>query len=136
MLETIFKIIITLIIGIFLVWIWKSHIDVKATFVNLFKSKVAQQTEWISTRQENTIYQDDQLVGKIAGTINEENGKLIFAELYETGSLDRSKPFEYKRTKCKIINIEAMSGIKVSNTPEGNFTQKSNVLENVTCEKI
>jgi len=136
MIEIIFKVVISAILGIFLVWMWQSHIDVKATFMTLFKNKVEEQAEWISTRQENAIYQNNQLVGKIAGEVKEEDGNFIFDELNDTGALDQSQPFEYKRGKCKITHIQTMSGMKLGNTPGGNFTQKNNVLENVTCEKV
>ncbi len=124
--ELFLKVAVSIICFIFLVWMWKSHIDVRETVVNFFKNKV----EWISTRQENAIYQNNKLVGNISGDVKEEGEKYIFDELYDTELLDINQPFEYKRNKYKITHIQIISGS--ASTPR---TQRSSVLKGVTCEK-
>ena len=137
--EVIFKTFITLftiIVAIrFNSWLWKSHVDVKDTFTKIFKREIEKPKELITVRDENSIYQNGLIVGKIGGKVTEDNGKIIFEELYDTNLLNSDSPLEYKRTKCKIIVIGDTIGIKQDIT-DGRVVQKIGVLRDVICQKL
>ena len=146
MLEILFKIILTItliVILFFLIlsfgWIWKSQIDLKETFVHLFKNKIENTQGLFVVRDPNSIYQNGKVVAIVEGGLQETKNEIIFQQIYNAELLNIHEPFEYKRSKCKIINIDQTNitalGIFM-NKDTNNSKIKNNVFMNVTCKKI
>lgn len=145
--EILFKTLVSLtaifLLFWFLSWIWTHQIDLKETILRFLKSKPKEMVELIVTRDENTIYQNGQIVGNVSGNIKEINDKFIFDEIYNTSNLNRNLPIEYRREKLKIISIGSSTTEKrtekyifSSGTPEVKSEVKHDVINNVICEKI
>ncbi len=131
MLEIIFKIILTIPIIILIVWLWSQQIDVKQTFLGLFKHKVVKQAEWIATRNINNIYQEGIVVGVISGAVEKVEDKILFREICNTSQLNQNLPIEYGRQKLKIIKIDTIIGMFCDGR-----TVKNSVMGDVFCEEV
>ncbi len=137
MLELTFKIAITITLLVLIVtmislgvWIWNQQIDYKESFKQLFTTNVKGIFGWIATRDKNSIYQNRQIVGRVSGTVQKTDDKIVFSEIYDTSNLDRKEPFEYRRDQLKIVkhgttSVQAIVGSKVM----------QHVIRDVICEK-
>ncbi len=134
-----FKILWTLVLIVVFVfsinWIWTHQIDVKKTILGIFKKEVERPVDWIATRDENTIYQNGEIVGNVTAKVDETEDKLIFHEICDTSKLNQELPFEYRREKLRIIKIGSIIGQKSIVTSSG-FEIKYNVMENVVCRRV
>jgi hypothetical protein len=136
-LEISFKICVTIVIGIviywqvvFLKWLWPSHIDVKAT-LSKFVREAAPKKDVIATRDPNKIYQNGLPVGNVIGGVKEVDDTTVFEKISETSDLKRDAPFEFKRDKLKIIKIEQVSAVDISNLTGSHEA----VLKDVVCKR-
>lgn len=126
-------ILILLFVGI-LHWLWTHQIDPRETFKRLFRGKAKGTVDWIATRDQDAIYQNGQIVGRVSGDVQEMDNEIVFHEIYDTSVLNTKEPFEYRRHILKIISKDII-GQKIVTTPEGSEV-KQNVIMNVVCEKI
>ncbi len=134
MLEWLFKIALTIFFTIIwligLHWIWTTHLDPRATIQRMFQKAVAP-PEWVATRDPNKIYQGGKIVGDVSGPVEPKDRQVSFAQLSNTGDLDRGQPFEYQRLRLRVVRIHTAVGMKVE--PSRTLT---NVLEDVLCEIV
>ncbi len=134
--ELSFKIVLSLfallIFALAIRWLWTNQVDPVETIKKLFKGKAEAQVEWIATRDENAIYQDSKIVGKVWGEVEFLDGTLTFIKLHETTNLNQKLPFEYQRYRLRITKIEGSIGMDI-NMIDGKTTTLNNVLTNVEC---
>lgn len=136
--EIIFKIIgtciVTWIYVASLYWLWTQQIDIKESAFRASQFLTLQKNEWIATRDPMAIYQNSKIVGNICGAVTREANTVIFQEIYNTASLNKALPFEYKKEKLKIIRIGTV--ISVSSIASNYGTEvKNNVIKDVVCER-
>jgi len=133
--EILFKILLTVFVTYFyltcLSWIWTRQVDIKETFLGLLKKETSKPVEWIATRDPNAIYQNGKIVGNVSRDVKEIGDRVIFYEIFNTSTLKKDLPLEYKRLKLKIIRIEKAMGVYSNGTEV-----KHSVIQNVVCEKI
>lgn len=136
--EIFFKAIITIVVIVvslfFLMWIWRSQIDLKATFHKIIKKSIPG-TDIIATRDPTKIYQAGKEVGEVTGKVDTTDGRTVFEELCETAQLKHDIPFEFQRKSYRIISIEGITGMKVVASTNGSEV-KTSVLSNVVCEEV
>ncbi|MDA2929190.1 hypothetical protein MYX84_04440 [Acidobacteria bacterium AH-259-O06] len=135
--EIAFKIAATIVVAVliyfevlFLVTVWRSHVDPKATIGRIVQ-RLAPDRDFIATRDPNLIYQNGEVVGEVTGRVTIDGNRVEFTELTNTAQLDRDKPFEYQRRKLRIVQIRSSSGMKL-----GMQGPRENVLGDVVCEVI
>jgi len=131
-LEVLFKIILTIIVLFFVLWIWSHQIDPVRTVTRFFKNKSQEKVDWIATRDANAIYQKGEIVGKVFGQVKETNDKIVFSQLYDTSKLIKEEIFEYRRFKLIITKIGSITGLDI-NMIDGTTEVRNNVLKNVEC---
>ena len=132
MVELIFKTVITIVIIVFLSWLWSRQLDMKAIVLGPFKRGIHKPAELLPEIDQNAIYQNGKIVGRVSGMPEERDESRVFPELYDTAQLDRSQSFEYRREKLKIVKIEGVSGASL--LAIGGMKQA--VMTNVVCEKL
>jgi hypothetical protein len=137
-LEILFKIGVTLVIGIliywqvaFLRWLWPSHIDVRATF-SKFIREAAPKKDVIATRDPDKIYQDGLPVGNVIGSVKEVDGAIVFEKVSETSALKKDAPFEFKRDRLQIIRVGQTSAVDISDLTGSHQA----VLKDVVCRRL
>src|SRR2546430_17688219 len=108
--ELLFKIGITITVlvvmffeGVIVVKVWRSQIDTAATLGRLF-DKIKPESGFIATIDPGKIYQVHKPVGDVDDAPSPQpDGNFVFKELANTGALDRTKPFQYRRQRSKIL---------------------------------
>ncbi len=137
--ELIFKIILTAFFtAIWLILIdktWKSHIDLKESFNQLF-NQTTSPPSWIATREENKIYQNGIAIGEITGKVTNNGKEIIFSQISNTSNFDINIPFEYQRFRIKVHKVERFIGNTIELTPTGIPQTITNVYEGVYCQVI
>lgn len=101
----------------------------------LFKKEAQKKVEWVTTRDEDAIYQNGKIVGNVTAKVDENKDKLIFHEICNTSALNTELLFEYRREKLRIIEIGSIIGQKNIVTSSGSEI-KYNIMENVVCQKV
>jgi hypothetical protein len=134
--ELLFKIGVTLIFAVLIYYqilfvggVWRSQVDAKATIARWLQ-KLSPETDVIATRDPKKIYQNGLSVGDITGEVQEQDSKVVFSELSETGSLKGGQPFEWKRHRLRVISIESTIILDLSGG-----SPRNNVLKKVVCEE-
>ena len=91
--ENILKVIVTAFVvclvyyqAVFVLTLWKSHIDPAATFEKLL-GKFKPKSDIIATREPNKIYQRGQAVGEDLGSVETTGNRVKFAQLVNTTGL-------------------------------------------------
>lgn len=130
MVQFIIKFIVTIIVlwGLFI--FWKKDIDIKRLFnlKKITRKTVEKPTSWVPTREQDSIYQNDKIVGKIIGEkINVKEKILSFEEIFQSNELDTNQEFEFRKWRVKIKHIETMANMSSSDP------QKGRILEKVVC---
>ena len=113
-------------------WIVHSQIDLRATVTSLFRSKQPKPIYWVVTRDPNKIYQDENPVGTVVGTVTEKGDTVSFQYLCETGKLQRDLPFQYRRQTLQIVNLKSSALQKFI---EEDGSMRENTLTGVVCIK-
>jgi len=84
------------------------------------------------SRDPDEIYQIGSSVGKVTGArITPNESKIYFAEIDNTGNLDRSKTFEYRDYVIRLVSAQSYVGMLIG--PAGVAT---NVYQNAVCEIV
>ena len=136
--ELIVKIAITVVVSIvglrILHWTWTSHIDPIATVRKLVaqEPKIA---DTVVTRDPNKLYQDGVIVADITGSVQMNDGTVVFAQLANVSGLDKNQLIEYRRLKLKLTQVHTIIGMKTVVSGEDS-TILQNVMEGVTCEVL
>lgn len=130
MVQFIIKCIVTVLIlwGLFI--FWKKDIDIKRlfNFKKIITKTVEKPTSWVPTREQDSIYQNDKIVGKIIGEkISVKERILSFEEIFQSNELDTNQEFEFRKWRVKIKHIETMTNMS-SSAP-----QKGRIMEKVDC---
>ncbi len=132
------KIIITIfgviVFTFFLKGVWKGQLDIKETISRLAK-KLVSEPDFLAKRDPNKIYQNGNEVGVVCCEVRENGDIITFEELNETERLNGNIYFEYKRYKLKTIQVETITGLKISTSSTNSISKKA-VLSNVVCKKI
>ena len=115
-------------------WIWTHQVDPRATLDSLFRGAV--EPDWVVTRNQDKLYQDGVPVADVVGEVVETDSKITFRRLANASSLDRSKEFEYRRLKARVLNVRGENGISVRQSPDGNMETMREVLKDVECEIV
>jgi hypothetical protein len=128
--ETIFKIAITAVVLsviyyqlLFVRTVWKSQIDPRATIARWIK-KLQPEDSVIATRDPTKIYQSGKAVGDVTGSVSTDGPKVVFKQLSNTGDLRADQPFEYQRSKLKIVSVASRVGMLVNMTESGSIHRK------------
>lgn len=131
MVNCIIKIILSAII---LYFIWFYPIDFRNTVLNFFKTKF-NFTTWIKTIDQNSIYQNNKIVGNVTGSVIENAGQITFDKISNLYNFDINMPFYYKGKKFKMVKIGTYSGVLLTPTKTG-VTSENNVMKNVVCKIV
>ncbi len=131
MIQLIIKLAVTLF-AIWALWIfWHKDIDVKRLFdfKKQIKEAAEKQSSWIPEREQDAIYQNGKIVGRTIGEqLNEEQGVILFKEIYQSNDLDKNQEFDFRKWRLKIKRIEILIGV-LSSAP-----QKGQIMRDVICE--
>jgi len=136
--ETIVKVVLTVLFTAIwlwsLGWVWKSQIDPQAT-IKKWVTKPFEPPGWVATRDPKKVYQNGVAVGDVTGDVNEGVSTVRFAQIANAGSLKRDAPVDWQRHRLRIVQIEAVIGMKSVVTDQGTQVL-TNVMEGVACEII
>ena len=136
--ELLIKIVITVVVVLVgaksLYWTWTSHIDLKAT-IRKFVTQEPKISDTVVTRDPNKLYQNGIAVADITGTVQINDGAILFTQIANVSGLDKSQPIEYGRLRLKVILVRSTTGMKVVVSDKGSSVLQ-NVMEGVTCEKL
>jgi hypothetical protein len=123
----------------FTIKIWRSHVDPSATLTKIVGLFQKPPTELIATREDNALYQDGKIVGRVIGTIEEQESVLVFEEVTDTSNLKRNESMEFRRMKIKFEGPLNFTGITI-NTLVSDSGQSSSVssaiIPNMRCRII
>src|SRR4030042_1483386 len=73
---------------------------------------------WLPTREDNAIYQNGRVVGRVVGDI--VNGDIFsFSEIHQCNELDFNSEFEFKKWQLKLDKCDEMIGIDSSAPHKG-----------------
>lgn len=142
MMENLFKLVITAFFAWLIWWevkfvieVWRSQIDPRATASRLVDLLKPDQ-EVIATRDPTKIYQGGKPVGDVVGdVVTQPDSKVLFKMLGGTADLDQQQPFDYKRSRLRILNVGRTIGMYSAVTSSGT-TAMTNVLQDVLCEPV
>lgn len=112
--EMLFKLILSaavLVLGVIAFrWIWTHQLDLPAT-ISKASDKVVAPPDWVATRDPKKIYQDGNTVGDVTGPVDQQGTMMVFSQLVNTSTFDANKPFEYQRTKLRVVRVNASIGM-------------------------
>ncbi len=132
--EMLFKVVLSAAVAVLgmmaLRWIWTHQLDLPAT-ISKASEKVVSPPDWVATRDPKRIYQDGNPVGDVNGTVDHQGSTMVFHQLANTSSFDASKPFEYQRTKLRVLRVNASIGM----LSDGRQVL-TGVLQGVECQVI
>ena len=143
--EVVVKLVISAIVVIFvyyeclfLIGVWRSQIDPKATISRLIET-LKPKPDIIATREAAKIYQDGKVVGDISGRITEEDAMITFERILNASELKSEQPFEYRRSTLIIVSIGERDGsysqTEIKESGVTTITGKD-VLLNVKCKRL
>lgn len=113
--------------------VWKADLDLSKLFSpsRIVKQSVDDRLSWLPTREKNTIYQSEDIVGKATGaSIDEEKGIIEFQEISQSADLDLESEFEFQKWKLRFQHAETMVGLDTSRPQDGRLLFK------VTCKIV
>ena len=119
-------------------WVWTHQLDPVATVQRLMQ-KPFKAPEWVATREPNRIYQNGNVVGEVAGAVEEKGSIIRFAQLANTGALNQTGVFQYQLHNLRIREVGSAIGMKTEmHVSDSGATSRTltAVLENVVCEKV
>ncbi len=109
-------------------WVWTHQLDLPAT-ISKASGKVVAPPDWVATRDPKKIYQDGNTVGDVTGPVDQQGTTMVFSQLANTSAFDANKPFEYQRTKLRVVRVNASIGMQ----SDGRQVLMG-VLQGVECE--
>jgi hypothetical protein len=84
-------------------------------------------------RDPDTLYQNGNVVGKVAGArISLNDSKVYFEQVEDAGNLDTKKNFEYRDYVLRFVRADSFVGLLVQ-APGG---VKNSVYQRVVCEIV
>ena len=132
MFENIIKIIITIPLlsaVIFstspIIRLWNTQIDAPKTF-NMWLGSQLSLSNWIATRDENSIYQNGRLIGIVEITPVIDGNKITFPRIQYVSFMDGSQVIDYRRLKC--------GKIKIQQTTQVRGKESASWYQNLECE--
>ncbi len=131
--ETLTKVVLTVVVlviaGGTLRWIWTQQIDVKATAERWLRGAV--EPDWIATRDANKLYQDGSVVADVRGDVQRNDGQVMFRRLVNLEGLDHGKSVEHGRLRLRIRRVGAITGMLSTG-----LETLRNVWDDVECEVV
>lgn len=112
--------------------VWKADLDLSKLFSpsRIFKQSVDDRLFWLPTRERNTIYQSEDIVGKVTGaSVDEEKSIIEFQEISQSADLDLESEFEFQKWKLRFQHAETI-GFDTSRPQDGRLLFK------VTCKIV
>lgn len=112
--------------------VWKADLDLSKLFSpsRIFKQSVDDRLSWLPTREKNTIYQSEDIVGKVTGaSVDEEKSIIEFQEISQSADLDLESEFEFQKWKLRFQHAET-TGFDTSRPQDGRLLFK------VTCKIV
>ena len=101
----------------------------------MITEKVVAPPDWVTTREPNKIYQDGKAVGDVSGSVESKESTILFTQLSNAGAFNMQAPFEYQRSRLRVVRIDSAIGMKVEMTDQGSRTLNG-VFEGVLCELL
>lgn len=129
------KMLITIVFGVILYHFWRADLDIRA-LREIPRQKVekwfVRNVPKIPTREERTLYQDGNLVGRTVAqpTVDARAKTASFDELFQTDALDLSRDFEYGKLRLKFVSADMMANTGFPNPERGR------VIRGIKCDVI
>jgi hypothetical protein len=126
-------------LSVFTVKVWRSHIDPTATFSRVISKFQKEPTDLLATREDDALYQNGEVVGRIVGKIIEVGNRILLEEVSDTSKLRRDQDLEFRRMKIRIVSVEGFAGMKsvvVLTSTSQSSAVRTAVMSNVQCRII
>ncbi len=118
MIENIIKIVLTIpllsavVFSILLILrLWNTQIDAPKTAKMWLGDQLAF-SSWIATIDEDSIYQDGRIIGRVEVPPIIKKGKITFPRVRYISSFDDKKDIEYRRFTCRNIKINGSTQVQ------------------------
>jgi len=107
--------------------VWTSLIDIKrlANVREYVVREVDKESSWLPIRQNDAIYQNSKIVGRVSGVKDDlVKGKMYFEEIYQSNLLQRNQVFEFMEHKLIFENAESITDMDASRPNDGRIIAK------------